>query len=69
VKPVLGATVATVTVTLREQSLAIRTAALRDAVITAVLGDGVEAALMQKVLETHVRAQLDSLAEIRTGLG
>jgi hypothetical protein len=29
----------------------------------------VEAALMQKVLEAHVRAQLDSLAEIRTGLG
>ena len=38
--------------------------------LTAALGDGseVEAALMQKVLETHVRAQLDSLAEIRTGL-
>ena len=28
----------------------------------------VEAALMQKVLEAHVRAQLDSLAEIRPGL-
>jgi hypothetical protein len=24
---------------------------------------------MQKVLEAHVRAQLDSLAEIRSGLG
>ena len=38
--------------------------------LTAALGDGseVEAALMQKVLEAHVRAQLDSLAEIRTGL-
>ncbi|MCB1376175.1 MAG: hypothetical protein KDJ78_18725, partial [Rhodobacteraceae bacterium] len=29
---------------------------------------GVEPVAMQKVLETHVRAQLDSLAEIRTGL-
>ena len=38
--------------------------------LTAALGDGrhVEAALMQKVLEAHVRAQLDSLAEIRSGL-
>ena len=39
--------------------------------LTAALGDAceVEAALMQKVLEAHVRAQLDSLAEIRPGLG
>ena len=39
--------------------------------LTAALGDTceVEAALMQKVLEAHVRAQLDSLAEIRPGLG
>ena len=39
--------------------------------LTAALGDGseVEAALMQKVLETHVGAQLDSLAELRPGLG
>ena len=39
--------------------------------LTAALGDGtcVEAALMQKVLESHVRAQIDSLAEVRTGLG
>lgn len=29
----------------------------------------VEAALMQKVLEAHIRAQLDSLAEIRPGRG
>jgi hypothetical protein len=29
----------------------------------------VEAAVMQKVLEAHVRAQLDSLADIRSGLG
>jgi len=28
----------------------------------------VKAAVMQKVLETRVRAQLDSLAEIRVGL-
>jgi hypothetical protein len=27
----------------------------------------IEAALMQKVLEAHVRAQLDSLAEIKVG--
>ena len=48
-----------------------RVAALMAAELTAVLGDGseVEAALMQKVLEAHVRAQLDSRAEIRTGLG
>jgi transcriptional regulator with XRE-family HTH domain len=48
-----------------------RAAALMAAELTAALGDGseVEAALMQKVLEAHVRAQLDSLAEVRTGLG
>ena len=48
-----------------------RVAALMAAEMTAALGDGieVETALMQKVLETHVRAQLDGLAEIRTGLG
>jgi hypothetical protein len=48
-----------------------RTAALMAAELTAALGGGieVEAALMQKVLEAHVRAQLDSLAEVRTGLG
>ena len=48
-----------------------RVAALMAAELTAALGDGseVEAALMQKVLEAHVRAQLDSLAEIRAGLG
>ena len=48
-----------------------RVAALMAAELTAALGEGseVEAALMQKVLEAHVRAQLDSLAEIRTGLG
>ncbi|MBK5927381.1 hypothetical protein [Rhodobaculum claviforme] len=48
-----------------------RAAALMAAELTAALGDGgeVEAALMQKVLEAHVRAQLDSLAEIRVGLG
>ncbi|WP_424931905.1 hypothetical protein [Amaricoccus macauensis] len=47
-----------------------RVAALMASELTAALGDGseVEAALMQKVLEAHVRAQLDSLAEIRTGL-
>ena len=44
-----------------------RVAALMASELTAALGDGieVEAAVMQKVLETHVRAQLDSLAEIR----
>jgi len=48
-----------------------RVAALMAAELTAALGDGieVEAALMQKVLEAHVRAQLDCLAGIRTGLG
>ncbi|MFC7706095.1 hypothetical protein ACFQXB_18090 [Plastorhodobacter daqingensis] len=48
-----------------------RVAALMASEITAALGDGceVEAALIQKVLEAHVRAQLDSLAEIRPGLG
>ena len=47
-----------------------RAAALMAAELTAALGDGaqVEAALMQRLLETHVRAQLDSLAEIRSGL-
>jgi hypothetical protein len=30
---------------------------------------GTETAAMQKVLEAHVRAQLDSLAEVRPGLG
>jgi hypothetical protein len=29
---------------------------------------GVEAAAMQTVLETHVRAHLDALAELRIGL-
>ena len=48
-----------------------RVAALMAAELTAALWDGtdVEAALMQKVLEAHVRAQLDSLADIRSGLG
>jgi len=48
-----------------------RVAALMASDLTGQLGDGVtvEPALMQKVLETHVRAQLDSLAEIRPGLG
>ena len=48
-----------------------RAAALMAAELTAALGDGaeVQAALMQKVLEAHVRAQLDSRAEVRTGLG
>jgi len=48
-----------------------RVAALMASEVTAALGDAceVEAALMQKVLEAHVRAQLDSLAEIRPGLG
>ena len=47
-----------------------RVAALMASELTAALGDGseVEAALMQKVLEAHVRAQLDSLAAIRSGL-
>jgi hypothetical protein len=48
-----------------------RVTALMASELTAALGDGneVEAGLMQKVLEAHVRAQLDSLAEIRSGLG
>ena len=48
-----------------------RVAALMASELIATLGDGitVEAALMQKVLEAHVRAQLDSLANIRSGLG
>ena len=47
-----------------------RVAALMASELTAELGDGIEvkAAVMQKVLETRVRAQLDSLAEIRVGL-
>jgi hypothetical protein len=48
-----------------------RVAALMAAELAAVLGEDVtlEPAVMQKVLEAHVRAQLDSLAEIRSGLG
>ena len=48
-----------------------RVAALMASELAAALGEGaaVEAAMMQKTLEAHVRAQLDSLAEIRTGLG
>ncbi|NYS26249.1 hypothetical protein HUK65_14765, partial [Rhodobacteraceae bacterium 2376] len=48
-----------------------RVAALMASELAAALGEGitVEAALMQKVLEAHVRAQLDSLADIRSGLG
>ena len=48
-----------------------RVAALMASELVATLGHGitVEAALMQKVLEAHVRAQLDSLADIRSGLG
>jgi hypothetical protein len=48
-----------------------RVAALIASELVAVLGEAitVEPALMQKVLEAHVRAQLDSRAEIRTGLG
>lgn len=48
-----------------------RVAALMASELVATLGDGitVEAALMQKVLEAYVRAQLDSLADIRSGLG
>lgn len=48
-----------------------RVAALMASELVATLGDGitVEAALMQKVLEAHVRNQLDSLADIRTGIG
>jgi hypothetical protein len=46
-----------------------RVAALMASELGATLGSEitVEAAVMQKVLETHVRTQLDSLAEIRTG--
>ncbi|HBG98966.1 MAG TPA: hypothetical protein DDY29_09665 [Rhodobacteraceae bacterium] len=48
-----------------------RVAALMASELTVALGDAceVEAAQMQKVLEAHVRAQLDSLAEVRPGLG
>lgn len=48
-----------------------RVAALMASELTAELGDSAEvgAAAMQKVLEAHVHAQLDSLAEIRIGLG
>ena len=48
-----------------------RVAALMSSELTAARGGAceVEAAQMQKVLEAHVRAQLDSLAEIRPGLG
>ncbi len=47
-----------------------RVAALMASELGAALGgETVEAALMQEVLEAHVRAQLDSLAEIRTGVG
>ena len=48
-----------------------RVAALMASELTAALGDGseVEAAVMQKVLEAHVRAQLDSLADIQPRLG
>ena len=48
-----------------------RVAALMASELVAPMGDGitVEAAQMQKVLEAHVRAQLDSLADIRNGLG
>ena len=57
-----------------------RVAALMAAELTAALRDGqtaagdhsepvVTAALMQRLLETHVRAQLDSFAEIRPELG
>jgi hypothetical protein len=37
--------------------------------LTASLGGGVEveAAVMQKVLEAHVRAQLDGLADVGAG--
>jgi hypothetical protein len=48
-----------------------RVAALMASELAAALGAEitVEAATMQKVLEAHVRAQLDSLADIRGGLG
>jgi hypothetical protein len=29
----------------------------------------IEAAILQRVLETHVRAQLDALADLRVSLG
>ena len=47
-----------------------RTAALMASELTAALGDGieVEAALMQKVLEAHVRAHLEELAQPRIAL-
>jgi hypothetical protein len=47
-----------------------RVAALMASELAAALGGEIrlEASLMQKVLEAHVRAQLDSLAEIRSGL-
>jgi len=46
-----------------------RVAALMAAELTASLGGGVEveAASMQKVLEAHVRAQLDGLADVGAG--
>jgi hypothetical protein len=48
-----------------------RVAALMASELAAALGEEitVEAAVMQKVLEAHVRAQLDSLADLRSGLG
>jgi hypothetical protein len=48
-----------------------RVAALMASELAAALGGEIrlEAALMQKVLEAHVRAQLEGLADIRTGLG
>jgi hypothetical protein len=51
-----------------------RVAALMASELTAAVGDAsgtgaVDTALMQKVLEAHVRDQLDSLAEVRPGLG
>jgi hypothetical protein len=57
-----------------------RVAAVMAAELTAATGEGqttvdapsqsaVTAALMQRLLETHVRTQLDSLAEVPTGLG
>ena len=47
-----------------------RVAALMASEIAATVGGegAIGAAVMQKVLETHVRAQLDSLAEVRTSL-
>jgi hypothetical protein len=32
-------------------------------------GTGIGAALVQRVLDTHVREQLDALADLRIGLG